>query len=115
MVKRELGRGLAEGTDGLEYEWKTTLPGGVTREPLYFSPFCRLGLLSLGVFLLRPKTPVGVLLLGGARLILAPPRGAMVLVVDLRLEPLFGGGMVASGFMVNSLASSTTYSLASRC
>ena len=59
--------------------------------------------------------PVRVLLFGGAHLVLAPPRGAMVLAVDLRLEPLFGGGMIASGFMVNSLASSTTYSLASRC
>ena len=52
-----------------------------------------------------------VALVGGAVFTLAPPRGALVRVVDLKLVPpliQLGGGMIASGASVIILTSSLT-------
>ena len=53
--------------------------------------------------------------LWGAFFTLAPPRGALVLAVDLKLVPplvpLLGGGMIARGVLVIASTSSLTNSL----
>ena len=59
-----------------------------------------------------------VVLFGGAFFTMAPPRGAVVLAVDLKLVlplvPLLGGGISARGPIVISLSSSLTNSLSGK-
>lgn len=102
MVKRD-GIRFTEGTDELERE--TMLPKGVTKALLFFGP------LSSGAFLLRPRTPVEVLLFGSVRLTLAPPQGAMVRPMDSMLKLPLGGGMMATGSTMSALTLSSTNSL----
>ena len=94
-----------EGIDELGLEDK--LPKGVTK-------VCFFGPLSSGAFLLRPMAPI-VILFRGAFFTLAPPRGALVLAVDLKLVPplvpLLGGGMIARGILVIASTSSLMNSL----